>query len=81
MSILTERLTKTLTVEDEAGIIGWDQFDQLTHARKTDSGDGTFYVTSTPCIADVREMTCPICGKGWELTTKSFVDQVPINLP
>ena len=61
-----------LTEEDEAGVIGWNEFKRLTHAQHYRDGG----ITSTPCISDVRGKTCPLCNQGWELTTKSFVDQL-----
>lgn len=53
------------------GRTGWDQFGQLMTWTLPDK-DG--FKKGWP-LRDVRECTCMICGRGWELTSESLQDQ------
>lgn len=60
------------------GLCGYDQHGQLTCGRPDPLGDPNRveYVF----VADVRAMTCIICGHGWESTAKSIEDQTRWDL-
>ncbi len=54
-------------------LVGFDKFNQLwAYEKKGDSFSGTI-------VRDVRNHTCPVCGKGWELSGPSFLDQDVFN--
>lgn len=55
---------------DEAGNIGFDEFDQLLLAVPQEAGT---VIRSTP---DLREKRCSICGKGWELNAEAWDDSM-----
>jgi hypothetical protein len=51
------------------GLVGWDSYGQLWCYRwKNGIREGVI-------IADVREKTCCVCRRGWELTAESLGDQ------
>jgi hypothetical protein len=54
--------------------LGFDSFGQLI-VRWEEHGS----TLSTMC-ADMREKTCPICGKGWEVSAESFRNQLLCNV-
>lgn len=66
---LAQQIKRPIT---DDGLVGFDQFDQLNFATLDKDGD---YITYT-IIADVRRMTCEICGRGWEPTGPSMGDQM-----
>lgn len=49
--------------------LGFDSFGQLIASWEERGG-----ICST-MVPDMREKICPICGKGWEVSAKSFLDQ------
>lgn len=61
-------IVRTIT---EDGLVGFDQFDQLTLCSIDERRGWTSYTH----IADVRGKTCAICNRGWEPTGPSLSDQ------
>lgn len=58
---------------NEAGNIGYDQFDQLIVQRRK----GEYRIqTVTP---DLRGVVCPICIRGWELDAEAWYDHLYIS--
>jgi hypothetical protein len=51
------------------GMVGWDEFNQLW-AWKMEGANRVGTI-----IADVREKTCAVCRRGWDLTGESLLDQ------
>lgn len=54
----------------EAGDIGYDQFDQLIVQRQ----QGEYRVQTIS--SDLREATCAICLRGWELNAEAWSDHI-----
>lgn len=52
------------------GLVGFDSYKQLWVVRQ--DGDST---RQTPA-PDVRDLTCPICRRPWEMTGAGFADQI-----
>lgn len=62
--------TKEMIYEDETGSIVIDEFNQFGVRIKQPDGYTNGYL-----LVDVRNITCCICGKGWELKPTSIMDQ------
>jgi len=61
----------TMISEDDTGEIGIDTFGQfVVWINDEESDDRRGYG-----LVDPREMKCPICDKGWDLTAKGVMDQ------
>lgn len=67
MSVIVRPITKD-------GLVGFDEFDQLVCVSQTPHG------TSSVFVSDVRDKTCVLCGRGWELNGPSFSDQQAIRV-
>lgn len=52
------------------GLVGYDEFGQFAVTKVMPDG-----AESSHHIADVRDMTCVMCGRGWEPTGPSMADQ------
>lgn len=60
------RIVRPLTAD---GLVGLDEFGQTV--LKTIEGDHETYMF----VADVRDLTCPMCERGWEPTGPAIGDQ------
>lgn len=59
----------------KCGNAGFDAHNQLW--VRVNDGSGR---TTSKIIIDPRGKTCPICGKGWELTVEGMCDQFMYNI-
>jgi hypothetical protein len=70
MTTTTERLKEMIVRPVSSdGMVGYDRFGQFVVAEL--DRDAIIYRH----LFDVRLLTCPICGRGWELNAESIRDQ------
>ncbi len=58
-------------------MVGFDEYQQLW-VTTFDNDDPTRLTLTSRCVANVLGETCVICGRGWEATAKSLLDQAYI---